>query len=198
MPAVNTTAGFLAKLAFTAIGMSILLMGFWLRVRAAGSWTSSEVLNPELDRLGDWLVAVGAVWLAFSFLMWLLAPRAWNVLAQFLMVIVITTAILGNLVVAAVFEILDLPEISTSGGGLGWRVALAIGCTAIVIAQLAVASALKEHHEEVQSGAVTRLRLSAVLVLILGGFAAWTLPVPFVAALALSALVYIAIELFPR
>ena len=194
---MGSTTAFLAKFGFAVLGMIILIIGFGLRVRAADGWLSSEVVDPRLDRLGDWFVAGGAAWLGFALIMWIIAPRAWDVLAQFLMAIILVVAIIGNLLLGAIFEILGREPLSTPGENLPWRIALAIGCAAIVLAQLAVARALKERPGS-QPGAALRLRISAVSVLVFGGVAAWTLPIPFVATLALVALVYIAIELVPR
>lgn len=194
---MGSTTAFLAKLGFAVLGMIILIVGFGIRVRAADGWLSSEVVDPDLDRVGDWFVAGGAAWLGFALLMWIIAPRAWDVLAQFLMAIILVVAIIGNLLLGAIFEILGLPPLATPGENLPWRIALAIGCGAIVIAQLAVANALKDR-PGAQPGAVLRLRLSAIGVLVFGGIAAWTLPSAFVATLVLVALIYIAIELLPR
>jgi hypothetical protein len=194
----NTTATVLAKALLTAIGVVITFSGFAVRARGYGSLLATEPADPGLARVGAWMLVVGAVWLFVTVGAWLVTPGVWDVMAPFLVGLILTFAILATILLSAALTITGRPSIINPEEGIAWRAALTVAVVAIGFAQLAVAQALVGRTPPVPVSAIWRLRSSGALVLILGVVAAWTSPVALVSALTMASIVYITIELVPR
>lgn len=194
----STTASILAKSALTAVGVVITGIGFVTRARGYGSMFAVHPVDPELARIGSWLLVGGAVWMLVSIVAWLFSPGAWDVIAPFLVGLMLALAIIATLLISAALTLTGRPSLIDPSEGVPWRISLTIGVLAIGLAQMMVAQALVGREPPVPSMDIWRLRISATAVLFLGIIAAWTSPVALVAVLTLASLVYIAIELAPR
>ena len=173
-------------------------IGFVTRARGYGSFLSTIPTDPELARIGSWILVAGTAWLLVSIAAWLVTPGAWDVIAPFLVGLMLALSIIATLLLSAAFTLTGRPSLIDPTEGIPWRIALNIGVVAIGFAQFMVAHALVGHEPPVPRMDIWRLRISAALVLILGVLSAWTSPVALVSVLTLASLVYIAIELTPR
>lgn len=194
----TTTATIMAKVALTGAGLIMTTVGFVVRARGYGSLLSSEPADPELARVGAWILVVGAVWLVLTVAAWLITPGVWDVIAPFLVGLILSFSILATLLLSAALTLTGRPPIIDPSAGVPWRVALTVAVAAIGFAQLAVAQALVGRRPPVPRSGIWRLRASGVSILVLGAMAAWSSPPPLVAALTMASLVYITIELVPR
>lgn len=169
-------------------------------IRASGydSMFATRPNDPDTARLGSWILIFGSIWLLISVAAWLVTPGVWDMLAPFLVGIMLAVSIMATLVLSAALTLTGRPALIDPSEGVPWRLGLTIGVVAIGFAQFVVAQALMGREPPVPQSAVWRLRGSAASVLVLGLIAAWTSPVALVAVLTMSALVYIAIELTPR
>lgn len=188
----------MAKGVLTTAGLAITIVGFIVRARGYGSLLSSEPIDPELARVGAWILVVGAVWLIVTVGAWLITPGAWDVIAPFLVGLILSFSILATLLLSAALTLTGRPPIIDPTAAVPWRAALTVAVAGIGFAQLAIAQALVGRQPPVPPSAIWRLRSSGVLVLGLGAIAAWSSPPPLVAALTMASLVYITIELMPR
>lgn len=157
-----------------------------------------EPVDPDLARFGSWLMLVGAVWLLVSIAAWLFTPGAWDVIAPFLVGLMLALSIIATVLLSAALTLTGRPGLIDPNDGVPWRIALSVGVVAISFAQIMVAQALLERDPPMPASTIWRLRASGTMVLLLGAIAAWTSPVALVAVLTLASLVYIAIELAPR
>jgi hypothetical protein len=188
----------MSKLTLVVVGAAILVGGMLVGIAGRGSFeVNATPINPQLVRAGSWMMIVGAAWLIVAVGAWLAIPKAWDAIAPFLVGAYLTIAVLGNLILSQALALLGLPSIIRPEEGRGWRVALTVGSVAIAAAQASVSVALARREDTV-AGSVWRLRASAIFVVAMGLVAAWTSPVPLVAALTLAAMIYIAVELLPR
>jgi hypothetical protein len=193
----TTTATFLSKIALASMGLAIVIGGFVLREMANRSEGDPTVAGIGLHDLGSWALLVGAGWMIITLIGWAFAPAAWDSVAPYIVAIMLAFGILGNIILDAAVRLAGLESIIDPSDGLPWRIALSIGCLAIGATQWMVSSTLAKT-ENVIPGAVGRLRLSSVAVLLLGSIAAWTSPTALVGFLTMAAMIYIAIELMPR
>lgn len=194
----QTTASVLAKSVLTGIGLALVVTGFVIRATGYDSVFATQPVDPARAEFGSWLLIVGSVWLLVSVAAWLITPGVWDLLAPFIVGLMLALAIIASLVLSAALTLTGRPSFIDPGEGIPWRIGLTIGVISIGFAQFVVAQALNGREPPVSRGAVWRLRASAGSVLLLGLIAAWTSPVELVAVLTMSALVYIAIELTPR
>ncbi|MGF1666450.1 MAG: hypothetical protein ACFCVC_09290 [Acidimicrobiia bacterium] len=194
----TTTATIMAKGALTVAGLVITIIGFIVRTRGYGSLLSTEPTNPELARVGAWILVVGAVWLILTVAAWLITPGVWDAIAPFLVGLILSFSILATLLLSAALTLTGRPAIIDPTAGVAWRLALTVAVVAISFAQVAIAQALVGREPPVPTSGIWRLRASGILVLVLGAMAAWSSPPPLVAALTMASLVYITIELVPR
>lgn len=188
----------MAKATLTAIGVVLTLIGFVVRLNGYGSLLAVEPADPQLARVGAWILVIGASWLLLTVGAWVISPGVWDVIAPFLVGIILTFAILATILLSAALTITGRPSLIDPNEGIAWRVALSVAVVAISFAQLVVAQALVGREPPVPMSAIWRLRASGALVLVLGAIAAWTSPAALVAALTLASIVYITIELVPR
>ena len=182
----------------TSVGMVLVIFGFGVRASGYESVFATQPADPAIAELGSWILIAGSVWLLLTLVMWLITPGAWATIAQFLVGLMLAISILATLILSAAFTLTGRPSLVDPTEGVPWRIALTVAVVAIGFAQFLVAQALVDREPPVSRSAIWRLRISAGSVLLLGLIASWTSPVPLVAVLTMSALIYIAIELTPR
>ena len=194
----QTTASILAKASLSAIGLVLVVAGFGIRASGYETVFATQPNDPATARLGSWILILGSTWLLVSVGAWLVSPGVWDLVAPFLVGLMLALAIIATLILSAAFTLTGRPSLIDPSEGIPWRLGLTIGVVAIGFAQFVVAQALVGREPPVPRSAVWRLRASAGSVLLLGLIAAWTSPVALVAVLTMSSLIYIAIELTPR
>lgn len=194
----QTTASILAKSVLTGLGIALVVVGFVVRATGYQSIFDTQPTDPARAEFGSWLLIVGSLWLLISVTAWLITPGVWDLVAPFIVGLMLGLAIIASLVLSAAFTLTGRPSLIDPSEGVPWRIGLSIGVTAIGFAQFVVAQALRGREPPVRESAVWRLRASAASILLLGMIAAWTSPIQLVAVLTMTSLVYIAIELTPR